>query len=376
MRHRLPDLRRTWSIVQKEFRHLLRDPYSMTLILLEPIILLIINAYALSTDVKHISTAVWDQSHTAESRAFIESFEQTGYFDLNYSASSQAEIVDLIDGGQAKAGIIIPADYASQMRRPEGASVLFLIDGSDPTIARSALAYAEFIAQANAAELITSQLGGRLTLPINLRARVWYNPDMKNLIFLTPGLVALILQFVTMAMSAFAIVREREHGTMEQLMVTPVTPLELMVGKLLPYVVVSLADVILLVVAARAFFAVPMRGNLLLLLGLSVVFLISVLGTGLFVSTISQTQYQALQWVIFILLPPILLSGLVFPIEGMPQVTKYLAQLMPLTYFLEIVRGIMLKGNTFAHLWSQTLILGAYGVGMVSLSVWRFQKHL
>jgi ABC-2 type transport system permease protein len=371
------NLRRTWPVVHKEFLHLHRDPYSMVLILLEPIVLLLITAYALSTDVKHTSTVVWDQSRSAQSRAFVESFEQTGYFDVNYVAGSQAEIVRLIDGGQAKTGLIIPPDYVRQINRPDGASPLFLIDGSDPTVARSALAYAVLIAQANAAELMAARLGnGDMALPIDLRHRVWYNPDMKNLIFLTPGLVALILQFVTLAISAFAIVREREHGTMEQLMVTPITPAELMVGKLLPYIVVSLADVVLLIAVAGFFFGVPMRGSLLLLLALSVVFLVSVLGTGLFISTISQTQYQALQWVIFILVPPILLSGLIFPIEAMPRATQYVAQIMPLTYFLEIVRGIMLKGNTFAHLWMQTLILGAYGIGVLALSVLRFHKHL
>jgi ABC-2 type transport system permease protein len=371
------NLHRIWSIVQKEFLHLRRDPYSMVLILLEPIVLLLTTAYALSTDVKHISAVVWDQSRSAESRTFVESFEQTGYFDVNYIAGSQAEFARLIDGGQAKVGLIIPPDYAQQINRSEGANALFLVDGSDPTVARSALAYAVLIAQANAAELMAARLGnGDLVLPIDLRSRVWYNPDMKNLIFLAPGLVALILQFVTLAMSAFAIVREREHGTMEQLMVTPITPAELMIGKLLPYIVVSLADVVLLISVAALFFGVPMRGSLLLLLALSVVFLVSVLGTGLFVSTISQTQYQALQWVIFIIVPPVLLSGLIFPIEAMPQATQYMAQIMPLTYFLEIVRGIMLTGNTFAHLWTQTLILGVYGIGMLALSVLRFHNHL
>jgi ABC-2 type transport system permease protein len=371
------NLHRIWSIVQKEFLHLRRDPYSMVLILLEPIVLLLTTAYALSTDVKHISAVVWDQSRSAESRTFVESFEQTGYFDVNYIAGSQAEFARLIDGGQAKVGLIIPPDYAQQINRSEGANALFLVDGSDPTVARSALAYAVLIAQANAAELMAARLGnGDLVLPIDLRSRVWYNPDMKNLIFLAPGLVALILQFVTLAMSAFAIVREREHGTMEQLMVTPITPAELMIGKLLPYIVVSLADVVLLISVAALLFGVPMRGSLLLLLALSVVFLVSVLGTGLFVSTISQTQYQALQWVIFIIVPPVLLSGLIFPIEAMPQATQYMAQIMPLTYFLEIVRGIMLKGNTFAHLWTQTLILGVYGIGMLALSVLRFHNHL
>lgn len=370
-------LRRIWSILYKEIIHLRRDPYSLAVILLQPLLLLFIIAYALSTDIKHISTVVWDQSLSQASRSLIESFRNSDYFDINYAATNQKNITYLMNRGDTQAALVIPPDYADQIKERSGTSAFFIMDGTDPMVARSARAYAILIAQNENIELLTGRMAAQtLDLPIDMRGRVWYNPDMKNLLFLAPGLVAFILQSIVLAMSAFAIVREREWGTMEQLLATPIKPAELMVGKLIPYMLLSIIDVLMLVGITTYFFGVPMEGSLLLLLGLSIIFLLSVLGTGLLISTMSRTQYQALQLVIFIIIPFMLLSGLIYPVFSMPQTARYIANAIPLTYFLEIVRGIMLKGNTLLHLWSQTLILLGIGLFIFSLSILRFRKHL
>ena len=370
-------MQRTLTIMRKEFIQLRRDPYSMTLLLVEPIVLLLIIAYALSTDVKHIPTVVWDQSRSNESRRLLESFQQSQYFDLDYHVDDQAAVTRLIDSGQAKAGLIIPVDYAGRLARGEDAGVQFIIDGSDPMVATSGLSYAMLVAQANAIKLAVRRLQIReMPTFIDFRPRVWYNPNMENMVYLTPGLVAVILVYVTLAMSSFAIVRERERGTLEQLIVTPIKPWELMVGKLLPYVLVSFADAGLMLLVATLFFGTSINGNILLLTVLSLVFIISMLALGIFISTVSSSQYQAQQWVIFMLVPPALLSGLIFPIEAMPRLAQFIAYLMPLTYYLHIVRGIILKGNGLNYLWRDTLILAVMGLLLMTLSVSRFHKRL
>jgi len=365
------------AMIRKEFIHLRRDPYSLAILLVEPIVLLLVVAYGLSTDVRHLPMAVQDASRSAASRALVRSYDQTEFYDVHYWVEDESELAHLLDSGRAKVGLVIPPDYGDKVMAGETANVQLLVDGSDPSIAISSQYHAALIAQDHAAELSGERLGGQALLAtIDLRSRILYNPAMENVVFMTPGLVAVLLVYITLAMSGFAIVREREHGTMEQLMVTPIKPLELMIGKILPYALVSLIDAGLMLLTAIVMFRIPVRGSLLLLAGSSVVFIGSMLAMGLLISSVARTQYEALQWVIFLLVPPVMLSGLMFPIEGMPPAVQQITRLIPLTYFLRIVRGLLIKGNGLALVWRDTGILAAFGLVLMIFSVMRFQKRL
>lgn len=365
------------SIVRKEFIQIRRDRRTLAMVLLMPLFQLLIFGYAIATDVRNVSTAIWDSSRTPESRALISSFEQSGYFTIRYLAESYADMTRLIDSGRAKVGLVIPADYATQLQRNETATVQLLLDGSDPSISIQTLAGANLIAQAKTIEIVGERFGSRgLQLPLELRPRVWYNPDMESVIFNVPGLVGIILQMLTTLLTAFAIVRERELGTMEQLIVTPIRPLELIIGKLLPYIAIAYADVILVLATAMLFFGMPMRGSLPLLLALCSVFLMFSLGIGLLISTVSSSQFQAMQMSFMTLLPTILLSGFIFPIEAMPIGAQWLSAVVPLTYFLRIVRGIVLKGVGIEYLWTDVAVLAAIGSITLLASAARLRQRL
>jgi len=368
---------RILAMIRKEFTHLRHDPYSLAILLVEPIVLLLVVAYGLSTDVRHLPVAVQDLSHSAASRALVQSFDQTEFYDVHYWVDDESELAYLLDSGRAKVGLVIPPDYADSVMVGETAQVQLMVDGSDPSIAISSQYHAALIARDHAIELSGKRLGDQaLLVAIDLRSRILYNPAMENVVFMTPGLVAVLLVYITLAMSGFAIVREREHGTMEQLMVTPIRPLELMIGKLLPYALVSLIDAGLMLLTGVVLFRIPVRGSLLLLAGSSVVFIGSMLAMGLVISSIARTQYEALQWVIFLLVPPVMLSGLLFPIEGMPPAVQQITRLIPLTYYLRIVRGLLIKGNGLALVWRDTSILAGFGLVLMVFSVMRFQKRL
>ncbi len=368
---------RIWPVMRKEFLHILRDPRTLIMILLQPVIMLLLFGYALTTDVKHTPMAVWDQDNSPASRALVERFRQSQYFDATHYVGHYAEIERLIDGGQVKTAIIIPPGYADDLQQGRSVAVQFFVDGSDPAIATRALSYAVIIAQSQNVQLLTERLGGRVQLGgIDFRSRVWYNPAMDNILFNVPGLVAVVLQWLTLAMAAFAIVGERERGTLEQLIVTPIKPYELIVGKISTYVVVAFADVGLALLVAVGWFGMPIRGSFFLLVGCSLIFLMFSLGVGLFISTISHSMYQAQQTVIFVSFPMTLLSGFLFPIETMPKPIQLITQFIPLTYYLRIVRGIVLKGVGPEQVWQDALILGLFGVLMTTLSALRMQKRI
>ena len=368
---------RIWPIMRKEFLHIVRDARTLIMILLQPVIMLLLFGYALTTDVKHTPTAVWDQDNSAASRALVERFRQSQYFDPDFYVTSYEEIERLIDGGRAKTALIIPAGYATDLQRGRTVPVQFFIDGSDPTVATRALSYAVIIAQSENVELVTQRFGGRLQLGgLDFRPRVWYNPAMDNILFNVPGLVAVVLQWLTLAMAAFSIVGERERGTLEQLIVTPIKPFELIIGKISTYVAVAFADVGLALLVATGWFGMPIRGSLLLLVGCSFIFLMFSLSVGLFISTISHTMYQAQQTAVFIMLPMTLLSGFLFPVETMPAPIQFIAHVIPLTYYLRIVRSIVLKGAGPEQVWQDTLILLGFGVLMTVLSALRLQKRI
>jgi ABC-2 type transport system permease protein len=332
--------------------------------------------YALSTDVKNVSLVVWDASNTVESRELIESFGQTEFFSVNFYATDYDDITERIESGKAKVALVIPPEYSRHLHRGETAPVQFFTDGSEPTTGIQALANASLIVQAKGAELMGKAQLDKAAVPISLQPRVWYNPAMQSSIFYLPGLVGLILQMLTVLLTAFAIVRERENGTIEQLNVTPLRRGELIVGKLIPYIIIAYAQVILVLTTAVAIFSMPVRGNLLLLLSLTSLFLMFSLGIGLLISTISRTQFQAMQASLMILLPSILLSGFVFPVESMPKLAQWISAMLPLTYYLRIVRGIVVKGVGMEYLWPDTLILAAMGAVTLVIASSRIRKTL
>jgi ABC-2 type transport system permease protein len=356
-------IERVWSIVAKEFIQIRRDPRTLAIVLVMPLMQLVLFGYAINTAVDHIATIVFDQAQDAQSRGFINSFFNTGYFDPTGQAGSLEQVRQAIDAGRARVGIVVPPDFSHDLVAGRAPKAQVLVDGSDPNTAQTALLVAGTL----------SQRGGQ---SIDVRPVVLYNPSMQSINFMIPGLLGLILQFQTLLLTAFAVVRERERGTLEQLVVTPVKSWELMLGKILPFVVVAFGNVLLASAIGRFWFGVEFAGNYFLLLALAGLFVLSSLGLGLLISTVSQTQAQAMQMALFVMLPSIILSGFVFPREGMPHPIRELGLLIPLTYFLQILRGIILKGVGVEVLWPEVLALAAFGVIVFGLSANRFRKTL
>lgn len=369
------------AIIWKEFIQIRRDRPSLAIALAMPIMMMLVFGYAVNTDVDHITTVVFDQDISSASRSLIKSFETTGTFDIIDRASSQKEIREFIDSGKAKVGLIIPPDYHKDLIRQESTAVQVLIDGSDPLVASKALSTAQMLVQVKSFDIQKERLEKKgmnvdLELPIALSSRVWYNPDMESIKFNIPGLVGVILQNITVLLTAFALVRERERGTLEQLIITPIRPAELIIGKLVPYICIGLFDVLLVIALAVFLFHVPIKGSFLLLMVLSVIFLWTALGFGLLISTIAKNQLQAMQASVALILPSILLSGFMFPRESMPGVIYFIGNFIPITYFLKILRGIILKGIGVEFLFQEILWLTLMSAGIFFISVKRFRKKL
>jgi len=369
---------RVVTLVKKEFIQIRRDRRMLPILLVLPVMQLIILGYAVSSDIKHVSTVVCDLDRTPESRAFIDRFAATEYFDIRYRVDDERKIKDLVDGGRARLGLVIPPRFAARLARQETATVQLLLDGSDSNTATVAQGYVTQIVNAASARIILERLGPKSTLPVavNPTIRVWFNPDLKSVNFMVPGVIALILTIVTMTMTATAIVKEKERGTIEQLIVTPIRPHQLMLGKAIPFVIIAYVDILIVVVAGVLWFRVPIAGSFLLLLALSGLFIMTTLGLGLLISTVSQTQQQAMMLSFFINPPFMLLSGFIFPIASMPEPMQYITYIIPLRYFLIIIRGIFLKGIGLEILWPQALALLAFGVTVLTLSAMRFRKRL
>lgn len=375
------NMQRLLSIIKKEIIQIKRDPPSLIMAFVLPIIMLLIFGYAVTTDVEHIKSAVFDQDKSAESRGLVQMFKNTGYFDPDLNVSNFKEMTYLIDSGKARVGIIIPPDYSRKLHRNEPAQLQLLVDGSDPLVARTALSTAQVITQSKSFDLKIKTLqqtglGIDLKPAVDLRYRVWYNPNMESMKFNIPGLIGLIMQNITMLLTAFALVRERERGTLEQLIITPVKPIELIVGKLVPYIVIAFLDVLVILGFGTFWFNVPVNGSVVELLGLSFIFLMGALGLGMFVSTVAKTQLQAMQIGFMIILPSVLLSGFMFPRESMPKIIQTIGYFIPLTYFLRILRGIILKGVGINYLWKDVLLLAVFGAGILTLSIFRMKKRL
>ncbi len=368
------------GIVWKEFLQLRRDPMALTLTLFIPVALLFIFGYAINTDVKHLPTAVFDQSRDVEAQTLLEAFANSQYFDLTYYVASPAELTRLIDTGRAKVGIVIPPDFAPRLRGRGGAAIQVIVDASDPQVAGSAMNAATALGLSRSLEILSQTTGGavlkREPVGLDVRVRAWYNPDQQSALFIVPGLIGALLMQTTITIMAVAVVRERERGTLEALIVSPLRRWEIMLGKILPNLLVAYGQMTLALIVAHYVFGVPIRGSIALLYALSALFMMGTLGIGIYVSTLSRTIPQAMQLGFLAILPSIYLSGLLFPLEGMPEPAQYLARILPITYFLRIVRGIVLKGIGLGELWPDIWPLVVFGVAIFTLAVLRFRKSL
>ncbi len=379
---------RIGEIVRKEFRQALREPRMRAVLFIPPVLQLIIFGYAVNLDVENARMAWMDRDRTPQSRELLARFQGSGRFEVRATPQSEAEAGRLLDSGDVQIVVSVLPGFARDLERGRTAGVQLLIDGTNSNTASLVSSYAGQIVAAFSAEELAAQQKTRMLArgasgPVNLsmpsltaRSRVWFNPDLRSRNYFVPGVMVNIIMLVTLMLTALAIVREKEIGTMEQLMVTPIRPIELMIGKTLPFAVVGFLDMLLVTSVALLVFHIPFRGNPLLLLGAAVPYLLTTLGAGLFISTTSQTQQQAMMSSTFFSMPAFMLSGFAFPIRNMPEVVQYLTYLNPLRYFMEIVRGIFLKGAGFSVLWPQILALTVYGIAIVLLSAARFHKRL
>jgi ABC-2 type transport system permease protein len=371
---------RYWSVVKKEVIQIRRDRPSLAIALAMPLVMLFLFGYAVNTDVNDIKTVVWDQSASPYSRELAANLENTRVFQVVAHVGGYAQIEAMLDDGSADVALVIPPDYARKRDRGEPAAVQMLIDGSDPNIARTALSNAQLIVQNRAISLVQERMEkegmGRFEPSVELDTRVLFNPNMESIVFNIPGLIGLIMQNVTMILTAFSLVREKERGTMEQLIVTPIRPLELLLGKITPYVCIGFFSFCLVLLLGSWWFGVPVKGSVPLLIALSVLFLVTTLTLGIFISTVSRTQLQAMQIAFAFILPSVLLSGFMFPRETMPLVIQWLGGIVPLTYFLEILRGIFLKGVDLSALWQDTLGMAVFFLLILTVAMLRFRKKI
>ncbi len=368
------------SIIRKEFIQIIRDKRTLVLILVMPIIMLFLLGYAATNDVRNVPMAVFDQSRGPEARALLNAYRTADYFKLAYIVNSNAEMQSLIENGRAKAGLIIPPDYAQQLNKGS-AQVSFILDGSDPTVASTALSAAQLIGQ----DFSTGIMASRITRvgqsfnvqpPVEVRTTVWYNPDMISAYFMIPGLIGLILTSIIGIVTATSVVRERERGTIEQLIVTPIRAWELMIGKIMPYIILGLFDAVMILSVGHWWFGVPVNGSLGLIFLLSAVYLLSTLGIGLFVSTIANTQQEAMLTVFMSILPSIFLSGFIYPLAAMPMVLQGISYLIPLRYFLTIIRALMVKGVGLESILPDVIAMTIFGVLIMGAAALRFRKRL
>ncbi len=368
------------SIIRKEFIQIFRDPRTLVLIIVMPMMQLFLLGYAATSDVKNISLAVWDQSRSPQARALLDAFRAANYFGIDYVVNSSEEYKSLIESGKIRAALIIPPDYETRLLQGD-AQVSLVLDGSDATVGGTALSTAKLIGQSFATKVLTEQaaLTGRSSSfqpPLEVRTQVWYNPDLIAAYFNVPGVIGQILYFITALLTASSIVRERERGTIEQLIVTPIRSWELVLGKILPYTILAFIDMVEVLVIGHLWFKVPIRGDLGLIFVLSGLFLLSSLGIGLFASTIANTQQEAFITVMVTMLPTIFLSGFFFPIEAMPKFLQYVSAIIPLRYYLVIIRSLLLKGVGAASLRNEIIALTIFAVAILGAASARFRKRL
>lgn len=366
----------------KEFLQFIRDPKMFMVVIVAPVIQLIFLGYAANRDIKNVRTVVFDRDKSESSREFVRNFEKSGYFSMDYYVSDYKEMSSLIDNGKAITGIVIPENFEKDINRRVTAKVQIIIDGSDGNKASIAAGYVQNIAAAYSKNIAVEDIekaGIKTSLAGTIEpvSRIWYNADLSTRNYMLPGIVGLILIIITTNLSSLAIVKEREIGTLEQLIVTPVKPYQIILGKLIPFAILGIVSMTLVLSVMTFWFGIYVKGSLIFLFIASFIFMLSTLGLGLFVSTISRTQQQAMITSAFlVIMPMIFLSGFSFPVENMPLIIQYVTYLIPLRYFLVIIRGIVLKGLGLSDLWIECSVLLSMGIFILISSSLRFRKRL
>ena len=381
-------LQRLKTMLVKEFIQVFRDPRMRIILFIPPIMQLIVFGYAANTDIRDISLAIYDLDRSPESREMIERFSSSGYFRISRQAKDPREIRRWMDEGSISAALQIDEGFAREILKRQGTAIQVLVDGTDSNTASVVMAYAQRIAAEYSRQVLEKRLNRLPDIPpplkkpffrkggVQVQSRSFFNPNLESRNFYVPGIIALLIMLVTLILTCMAIVREREIGTMEQIIVSPIRPVELILGKTIPFALIGYIDVALVTLVGVFLFEVPIRGSIPLLLLATTLYLLSSLGIGLFISTISRTQQQAMMTMFFFFVPAILLSGFIFPIANMPEGVQYLTYANPLRYFLVIIRGIFLRGNGLEVLWPQMLALLIIGATVFSFSSLRFKKRL
>lgn len=373
-------MRRLRALLLKEFIQMRRDRLTFAMMIGLPIIQLLVFGFAINTDVKHLPTIVFDQSLQQEGRDFLAALTASEYFDIKYVAKNYQEVNNSIDSGKTKVGVIIPPDFSDNLKHGRSAAIQVIVDASDSMAASSAIGAAQLIGQIKSQEIMLTRLQGytgrKAELPYDVRIRPWYNPDFVTAFYMVPGILGIVLTMTMVMITSMAIVRERERGTLEQLIVTPMKTWELMLGKIIPYIVVGYVQATVALLVGIVVFDLPIRGSLGLLYLLTSWFIIASLALGILISTLTKTQMQAMQMSFMVFLPSVLLSGFMFPRESMPLFFNLLGNLLPLTFFLEILRGIILKGVGLSVLWSQVLALTVFIMVALTAAIMKFQKKI
>jgi drug efflux transport system permease protein len=373
--------RRAWAIARKEFLHVFRDPRSLTMAIAMPMFLLLLYGYALTLDVDNVPMVVWDQSQTTASRDFISRFKGSRYFSIEGYGWNYRELEREIDSGHALVALVVPRDFANQVKSGRPASVQLIVDGSDSNTATLAVGYADAVTRAYTQALSLQEirrLGGRaFNVPVDFRPRVWFNPELDSRYYIIPGQIAVIMMVIAALLTSLTVAREWERGTMEQLISTPVTGRELILGKLLPYFSIGMVDMVLAVLMGEFLFHVPLRGNVLLLFTTSAIFLAGTMALGILISVVAKNQLMANQMaMVLTFVPSFLLSGFVFPISNMPTVIQWITYLVPARYFITLLKAIYLKGAGVAVLAGDGLLLVIYAASTILLAVGMFKKKL
>ena len=372
-------LLRVKAIARKEFIQLRRDPRMLFIAFMAPIIQLTLFGYAATLDVKSVPVVVCDMDQSMQSRAVLNAVTSSGYFNIESRVPSVRDVRQIIDDGDAMVGIVIPDGLERDINAGKKAHIQTIIDGSNAIYATMVRSYLERIITNRALDLSAAEMsrnGYKPYTPLDIQQRVWYNPTLKSRDFMVPGVFALVLMIISTVLTSMAIVKEKERGTIEQLIVTPIKPLELIAGKLLPFAIISLVDITLVTMVAVFWFQIPLHGSFVLLFLLSALFMLTTLGLGLLISTVSRTQQQAMMISLLLIMPIILLSGVMSPIENMPIGVQYFTLLIPLRYFIVIVRAIFMKGSGMSILWPEALALAVFGIVLFLLRVSRFNKRI
>ncbi|MGB8992194.1 MAG: ABC transporter permease [Desulfobaccales bacterium] len=375
--------RRIRHIIIKEFIQVLRDKKLRFFLIVPPLMQLLTYGYVVNFDIKHVAMAVFDESRTMESRQLIDRFASNDWFNVKYFVQSHKELLDRIDRGDITMALWIQWDFATRMRQGKSGRLQVIVDATDSNAALIVNRYAgTVIADYNQLQLDRrlarkgSQWAGQLSVPLDIEPRAWFNENLISRYSMVPGVIAMVVLLVSLMLTALSVVREKENGTLEQILVTPIRPIELMLGKTVPFVIISMLEVAIVTAVGILWFQVPFRGSFLVLLLGTLAFLFNSVGLGLLISTIASTQQQAMMAGNLFLTPAILLSGLIFPITNMPVFFQYLTRLNPLMYFIIVTQGVFLKGAGLTLLWPQMLSMTVLGMGMLGLAVARFKVHI